>query len=58
MREILLTNKDILLKLEKMQTDVKENRKDITLIFEALKQLLNPLQPKRKMIGFNRKDDE
>ena len=58
MREMLLTNKDILLKLEKMQTDVKENRKDITLIFEALKQLLNPLQPKRKMIGFNRKDVE
>ena len=41
-----------------IQTDVKENRKDITLIFEALKQLLNLLQPKRKMIGFNRKDDE
>ncbi len=58
MKEMLLTNKDILLKLEKMEQDVKENKEDIAMIFEALKQLLNPPQPKRKMIGFNRKDDE
>jgi phage regulator Rha-like protein len=58
MKEMLLTNKDILLKLEKMEKDVKENKEDIAMIFEALKQLLNPAQPKRKMIGFNRKDDE
>ena len=58
MKEMLLTNKDILLKLEKMEKDVKENKKDIALIFEALKQLLNPQQPKRRMIGFNRKDNE
>lgn len=58
MKEMLLTNKDILQKLEKMEKDVKENKKDIAIIFEALKQLLNPQQPKRRMIGFNRKDDE
>ena len=58
MKEMLLTNKDILLKLEKMEKDVKENKEDIAMIFEALKQLLNPAQPKRRMIGFNRKDDE
>jgi len=58
MKELLLNNKDILLKLEKMEKDVKENKKDIALIFEALKQLLNPVQPKRRMIGFNRKNDE
>ena len=58
MKELLLTNKDILLKLEKMEKDVKENKEDIAMIFEALKQLLSPTQPKRSMIGFNRKDDE
>jgi hypothetical protein len=58
MKEMLLTNKDILLKLEKMEKDVKENKEDIAMIFEALKQLLNPPQSKRSMIGFNRKDDE
>ena len=41
-----------------MEQDVTENKKDIAMIFEALKQLLNPTQPKRKLIGFNRKDDE
>ena len=58
MKEMLITNKDILLKLEKMEKDVKENKEDIAMIFEALKQLLNPTQPKRSIIGFNRKDDE
>ena len=58
MKEMLLTNKDILLKLEKMEKDVKENKKDIAMIFEALKQLLTRPQAKRRMIGFNRKDDE
>ena len=57
MKEMLLTNKDILLKLERMEKDVKENKEDIAMIFEALKQLLSPTQPKRSMIGFNRKDD-
>ena len=58
MKEMLLTNKDILLKLEKMEKDVKENKEDIAMIFEALKQLLNPVQSKRSMIGFNRKEEE
>ena len=58
MKEILLTNKDILLKLEKMEKNVKENKEDIGVIFSALKKLLNPPQPKRRMIGFNRKDNE
>jgi hypothetical protein len=57
MKEMLLTNKDILLKLEKMEKDVKENKEDIAMIFKALKQLLNPPQPKRSMIGFNRKEE-
>jgi len=58
MKELLLNNKDILLKLEKMEKDVKENKEDIAMIFDALKQLLNPSQPKRRMIGFSRQDDE
>jgi ORF6N domain len=58
MKEMLINNKDILLKLEKLEKDVKENKQDIAMIFEALKQLLNPPQSKRRMIGFNRKDGE
>ncbi len=58
MKELLLTHKDILLKLEKMEKDVTENKKDIALVFEAIKQLLSSAPTKRRMIGFNRKDDE
>jgi hypothetical protein len=59
LREMLLTHKDILLKMEKveknmMQQDgkMKQYEKDIQIIFEALKQLLNPPQEPRKRIGF------
>jgi len=58
MKEVLLNHKDLLLKIEKIEKDVIENKEDIAMIFEALKQLLNPPQPKRRLIGFNRKDDE
>ena len=52
MRELLMTNKDIFLKLEKMEKDVKENKQDIAMIFKALKQLLEQPKPKRRVIGF------
>ena len=56
MQERILTNKDILLQLEKLEKDVKINKQDIALIFEALKQLLNPPVPPRKRIGFKPDD--
>ena len=52
MKELLLTHKDILLKLEKMEKDVKENKEDIAMIFKAVKQLINPPSTPRKRIGF------
>ena len=52
LKEALLAHKDILLAIEKLEKDVKQNKQDIALIFEALKQLLNPPQQKRRMIGF------
>ena len=58
MRALLLTNKDILLKLEKMDKDVKENKEDIAVIFKVLKQLLEQPKPKRNMIGFKPNNDK
>ena len=59
LREMLLTHKDILLKMEKVEKNMmkqdgkmKQYEKDIQIIFEALKQLLNPPQEPRKRIGF------
>ena len=51
-REMLLTNKDILLKLEVIEKNANQHNKDIQMIFEALKGLLNPPQEPRPRIGF------
>jgi hypothetical protein len=53
---MLLTNKDILLKIEKIEKDITTNKQYIANIFEALKQLLTPPAEKRIRIGF--KPDE
>jgi len=59
LREMLLTHKDILVKLEKIENELMKqdgrtakNEDNIQMIFEALKQLLNPPQEPRKRIGF------
>lgn len=59
LREILLTHKDILLKLEQLETTIiKQDKRigkhedEIQLIFNALKQLLHPQQQPRKQIGY------
>ena len=59
MRELLLDNKDILLKLEQLERkvskqDIKVNKheREMEMIFSAIKELLNPTAPKREPIGF------
>ena len=56
MRELLSTHKDILLQMQKMEKKLTAHDDDIRLIFEALKQLLNPPQEPRKRIGFKPDD--
>ena len=57
MKEMLLTNKDILLKLQKIETKLLAHDDDIKLIFNYLKKLLDPIPAApRKRIGF--KPDE
>ncbi|MDB5256313.1 MAG: DNA-binding protein [Chitinophagaceae bacterium] len=55
LREMLFTNKDILLKLEKLEHQVVEHNSDIQVIFKYLKELLTPEQPERIPIGFKSK---
>ena len=52
LREMLLTNKDILLKLEQLERQVVQNSEEIQTIFAALKELINPPQEPREPIGF------
>ena len=65
MREMLLSHKDILVKLEQiekrlLQHDVGINKQEenVQMIFQALKQLLNPPQEPRPRIGFRRKEEQ
>jgi len=58
MRSLLLTHKDILLKLEKMEKKLGKHDEQIALVFRYLKKLLNPPQPVRTRIGFRRKDEK
>jgi hypothetical protein len=58
MRELLLTHKDILHQLEKIEKKLTGHDEDIQLVFQYLKKLLNPPQPPRQKIGFRRKGEE
>jgi len=52
LREIVLTHKDILLKLEQIEKQVTQNSKEIQIIFSALRQLLQQEDKPRERIGF------
>jgi len=52
MRELLLTNKEVLLQLEMLEKQVLKNKIDIQTIFSALRQLINPAPKPRKQMGF------
>lgn len=58
MREMLMTNQEILLKLEQLERQTSQNSEDIQMIFTALKELLNPPQEPRPRIGFRRPGEE
>ena len=57
MRELLLSHKDILLQLEKIEHRLIRHDDDIVLIFNHLKELLNPPQPPRRQIGFKQQEE-
>lgn len=58
LREMIITHKDILLKLEQLEKKVTVHDGDIEMIFSALKQLLNPPQEPRPRIGFRRRNEK
>jgi hypothetical protein len=57
MREMLMTNQEILLRLEQLERKVDGHGEDIQLIFTYLKQLLHSPQEPRLRVGFRRKDE-
>lgn len=58
MREMLLTHKDVLLKLEQLERKVIQQDDDIKLIFDYLKELLNPKTEPMRKIGFKHSKED
>jgi hypothetical protein len=58
MREMLMTHKDILLKLEQFEKQMSQNSSDIQLIFKALREFLNTRQEPRRQIGYKRNSEQ
>jgi hypothetical protein len=57
-RQMLLTHKDILLKLEKLEKKAVQQDGDIKMIFKYLKELLNPQTEPMRKIGFRQKKED
>lgn len=58
LREMILTHKDILLKLEQMERKMVRQDGDIKLIFKYLKELLNPKTEPMRKIGFKHSKED
>lgn len=65
MRDMLMANKDILLKLERMEKELmkqggrlSKHEKEMQLVFTALKELIRPERHSMPSIGFKRKDEK
>jgi ORF6N domain. len=54
LREMIITNKDILLKLEQLERKVTGHDEHIQVIFDTLRKLLQKPQAPRRRIGFRR----
>lgn len=54
MRELLVTHKDILLKLEVLEKKVYKNEEDISIVFNHLKQLIAQPKTRKERIGFKK----
>ena len=57
LREMMVTNKEVLAQLEKIELKLTMHDRDIAFIFHYLKKLHNPPSPPRPKIGLRRKDE-
>ncbi len=58
MREHILTNKDLLLKIEQLEKGIGSQDKKIALIFQYLKKFIDVQGKPRKQIGYKRKGEQ
>ena len=58
LREMMMTNTDILLKLEQLEKNVTSHAENIQMIFKAFKQFLNHPKTPMKRIGLRRGNED
>ena len=56
LRELLSSNQELARKLAELERRVAKHDEHIRSIFEAIRQLLNPIEPSRREIGFHVKE--
>jgi phage regulator Rha-like protein len=56
LREMALTQKDILVKLMKVEKKITKHDEDLKLLFDAVDSLIEQPQPERKKIGYTIKN--
>ena len=57
-RENILSNKDLLLKMEQLETRMGDQDEKIVLVFQYLKNFIDVKENPRKQVGFKRKDEK
>ncbi len=58
LRETLSTHKELAYKLSQLEHKIEKHDEEITLIFDAIRQLMTPPEPKRTKIGYLRGKEE
>jgi len=57
LREMLSTNKELAHKLAQLERKIEKHDDEIKLIFDAIRELMRPPEPKKRKIGFQRAVD-
>ncbi len=57
LREMLSTNKELAHKFDQLERKIEKHDEEIKLIFDAIRQLMIPPEPKRRKIGFRQDED-
>lgn len=58
LKGMIMDHKDILLKLEKLEGKVSKHDENFKVVFDYLRELLNPKTEPLRKIGFKRKEEE
>lgn len=58
LKGMIMDHKDILLKLEKLEGKVSKHDENFKVVFDYLRELLNPKTEQLRKIGFKRKEEE